>query len=96
MKSDFSRHPRYSMSSRCQSHEFPRKHPNSALPGLWTLLTNFDRKTTDFVYEEELQRFLESGALSELSVAFSREGPTKEYAQHKMMDKASDIWNIRT
>ncbi|CAN6988748.1 unnamed protein product [Brassica rapa subsp. trilocularis] len=85
------------MSSRCQSHEFPRKHPNSALPeGLWTLLTNFDRKTTDFVYEEELQRFLESGALSELSVAFSREGPTKEYAQHKMMDKASDIWNIRT
>lgn len=48
--------------------------------------------TFDFMYQLEWQQHLKSGALTRLDVAFSRDQKEKVYVQHRMLDRAQDLW----
>jgi sulfite reductase (NADPH) flavoprotein alpha-component len=47
---------------------------------------------SDFLYQVELQDHLANGVLSELDVAFSRDAGAKVYVQHRMLEKAAQLY----
>ena len=47
---------------------------------------------TDFLYQLEWQDYLKKGMLSRMDVAFSRDTPEKVYVQHKMKERARDLY----
>ncbi|NES73273.1 MAG: nitric-oxide synthase, partial [Okeania sp. SIO2D1] len=52
------------------------------------------RNYNDYLYQEQLQTWLETGVLSGVEVAFSRLGKQKVYVQHLMREQASQVWQI--
>lgn len=48
--------------------------------------------TTDFLYQTEIQNWLQTGVLSKVSVAFSRDQKSKIYVQHKMLENAKAFY----
>jgi len=48
--------------------------------------------SSDFLYQTEWQGFLKSGALARLDVAFSRDQEHKVYVQHRMLERAAELW----
>ncbi|MGA4645046.1 sulfite reductase subunit alpha [Limisphaera sp. 4302-co] len=47
---------------------------------------------TDFLYEDELSRWLKDGLLTRLDLAWSRDQAGKVYVQHRMLEHASELW----
>lgn len=50
---------------------------------------NFD---SDFLYQTEWQGFLKDGVLTNMNVAFSRDGADKVYVQHRLEEEAKDVY----
>ncbi|MCU7550784.1 flavodoxin domain-containing protein [Chitinophagaceae bacterium LB-8] len=48
---------------------------------------------TDFLYQTELQNWLQTGVLTKLDVAFSRDQKEKIYVQHKMLKYGEEFYN---
>lgn len=47
---------------------------------------------TDFLYQTEWQAWLKDGTLARMDVAFSRDGAEKIYVQHRMKERARDLF----
>lgn len=47
---------------------------------------------SDFLYQLEWQQYLKSGVLNRMDVAFSRDTDRKIYVQHRMKEKAKDLY----
>ena len=48
--------------------------------------------TQDFLYQVEWQKYLKSGVLNRLDVAFSRDQGEKVYVQHRILENAQQVW----
>lgn len=48
---------------------------------------------TDFLYQTELQDYMQTGVLTNLDVAFSRDQKEKIYVQHRMKEKGAELYN---
>jgi sulfite reductase (NADPH) flavoprotein alpha-component len=57
------------------------------------LFYGHQRAATDFFYEDEMAGLQSCGALTQLSLAWSRDGAQKVYVQDRMREHAADLWS---
>jgi sulfite reductase (NADPH) flavoprotein alpha-component len=50
------------------------------------------RRATDFLYEQEIEDYLDTGDLTRLNLAFSRDTQTRDYVQHHMLAHAGELF----
>ncbi|MCA2262353.1 sulfite reductase subunit alpha [Mycobacterium marseillense] len=65
-------------------------------PGRAWLFFGARSRAVDFLYADELQSFRETGVLTRLDLAFSRDGNSaamKQYVQHRMWENAAEIFD---
>jgi NADPH-ferrihemoprotein reductase len=52
------------------------------------------REDQDYIYKEELETAVATGALSELNTAFSRQSAVKDYVQHHVRRQGKAVWDL--
>jgi sulfite reductase (NADPH) flavoprotein alpha-component len=57
------------------------------------LIFGEQHRATDFLYGDELLEFQRKGKLARLDLAFSRDQEHKIYVQHRMLERAKELWS---
>ena len=68
-----------------------QRHATNAAGKNW-LFFGDQHLATDFLYRDELGAYSESGLLTRLDTAFSRDGDEKVYVQDRMQENADEMW----
>jgi sulfite reductase (NADPH) flavoprotein alpha-component len=71
---------------------FLSERESAGAPGRNWLFFGDQHFTSDFLYQTELQQWMESGLLNSLDVAFSRDQPEKIYVQDKIKQRADEFF----
>lgn len=50
------------------------------------------RSATDFLYQDELEKYQKDGVLTRIETAFSRDAAQKVYVQHKMLENGKELF----
>jgi sulfite reductase (NADPH) flavoprotein alpha-component len=73
-----------------QQREFERRQKSNC--GANWLFFGDQTRASDFLYQQQLTEWLESGLLSRLDLAFSRDGAEKVYVQHRMREQGAELF----
>ncbi|MCK9412735.1 MAG: assimilatory sulfite reductase (NADPH) flavoprotein subunit [Prolixibacteraceae bacterium] len=71
---------------------FVQHREQSAKPGKSWLIFGNRNFETEFLYQTDWQKFMKSGALSKMDVAFSRDTDKRVYVQHKLEENAAEVY----
>ena len=71
---------------------FLQERSAAAATGRAWLFFGHQRRDRDFFYEDEFAAFQESGTLTRLSTAFSRDQDRKIYVQDRMREEGEELW----
>eukprot|EP00455_Lapot_gusevi_P010460 TRINITY_DN1472_c0_g1_i6.p1 TRINITY_DN1472_c0_g1~~TRINITY_DN1472_c0_g1_i6.p1 ORF type:complete len:654 (+),score=255.01 TRINITY_DN1472_c0_g1_i6:90-2051(+) len=75
-------------------HEFEHLRNGGAELGKSWLFFGCRRQQEDWIYQDEMESAVAKGALTQLTIAFSRHQEQKEYVQHKVKQNGSEIWQL--
>jgi len=71
---------------------FLQERASRKSPGRNWLFFGDQRREHDFLYREELEKWLVDGTLSRMDLAFSRDQKEKVYVQTRMLERGREIW----
>jgi sulfite reductase (NADPH) flavoprotein alpha-component len=71
---------------------FLQERAASAARGRSWLFFGDQRREHDFLYREEIEKWLLDGVLTRLDTAFSRDQADKIYVQQRMLERGREIW----